>query len=82
MLICDNMRFLYTAKQCVFKSLSSPTWNPMTMYVYSYLDRTMAKLFHSVQDELGILQKEPHWKVEAEAAMAAMDDFEEEEKID
>jgi len=34
------------------------------------------ELFHSIQEELGSLSKEPQWKVEAEASMFAVDDFE------
>ena len=34
------------------------------------------ELFHSVQDELGSIKKEPHWRVEAEASMFAVDGFE------
>jgi hypothetical protein len=34
------------------------------------------ELFHSIQDELGSLSKEPQWKVEGEASMFAVDDFE------
>lgn len=37
---------------------------------------TKHELFHSLQDELGILQNEPAWKYEAEASIVAMDDFE------
>ena len=34
------------------------------------------ELFHSVQDELCSISNEPHWKVEAEASMFAVDNFE------
>lgn len=34
------------------------------------------ELFHSVQDELGSISGEPHWKVEGEASMFAVDNFE------
>jgi hypothetical protein len=34
------------------------------------------ELFHSVQDELGSINKEPHWRVEAEASIFAVDGFE------
>ena len=34
------------------------------------------ELFHSVQDELGSISNEPHWKVEGEASMFAVDNFE------
>jgi hypothetical protein len=34
------------------------------------------ELFHSVQDELGSINNEPHWRIEAEASMFAVDGFE------
>ena len=34
------------------------------------------ELFHSVQDEVGSIDKEPHWMLEGEASLAAVDNFE------